>query len=262
MRAVLQRVQNATVTVDDLVVSAIGTGLVAWIGFGAQDTNDDLNYMVNTLLTTRFYHAEHSTQRWTRTVMDKGQELLILSQISLYSMVYLDKPFFYQAMGARRSKSLYERFIKSLKRRYKSDKIREGRFGAGYTVSIQSKGPVFIIESPYSPQYGGAGGPPPPGPYKPPAARGAPSYGAPPYYGAQAPPQSYSAPQTYGAAPPPYGAPPPYAPPYGAPSYSYGAAPSYNTPSRQSQTPYNQYPAYNYSYQPQPPKPYSDYPNY
>ncbi|XP_046663682.1 D-aminoacyl-tRNA deacylase-like [Homalodisca vitripennis] len=194
MRAVVQRVQNASVTVDGLVISAIGHGLLVWVGFGSQDKSSDLHYMVNTLLSTRLFHSEHNAHRWTRTVMDCGYEILVLSQISLYSTMYLEKPYFYQAMNARRSKPYYERFLRTLRRTYQPDKIREGRFGAGYSVTTQTRGPVFIIESfnehPIS--YMGPIGPPPPYPYHPP-----PMYGGPP-------PPHVPVNQSYQAAPPPY----------------------------------------------------------
>uniref|UniRef100_A0A1B6MD21 D-aminoacyl-tRNA deacylase n=1 Tax=Graphocephala atropunctata TaxID=36148 RepID=A0A1B6MD21_9HEMI len=201
MRAVVQRVQNASVTVDGLVISAIGHGLLVWVGFGAQDNANDLHYMVNTLLTTRLFHSEHNAHRWTRSVMDCGYEILVLSQISLYSTMYLEKPYFYQAMNARRSKPYYERFLRTLRRTYRPEKIREGRFGAGYSVTTQTRGPVFIIESFNQPlgSYAAPVGPPPPYPYQPPIMYGAPPPPPPPVMrGAPSAPTN----QSYQASPP------------------------------------------------------------
>lgn len=213
MRAVVQRVTNASVSADGLMISAIGTGMVVWIGMARTDTSKDITYLVNHILSMRIYHSVNNTRRWARNIMDVGDEIMALTQLGLYNrFLYNYTPSFSYAMSRRRSRSFFAQFVSTLRAKYRPEKVKEGRFTTGLSVELKHRGPMMILESP--PPYYSFDAPMPvdrqPRLYFPRASPDIPPPGpapvnemAPPYY--QQPPHSYYQPQ-----PPPH--PPPMPP--------------------------------------------------
>lgn len=149
MRAVIQRVTNASVSADGLMISAIGTGLVVWVGMSRTDTSKDITFLVNHILSMRIYHAVNNTKRWARTVVDVGDEIMALTQLGLYNrFLYNYTPSFTHAMSRRRSRSFFGQFVSTLRNKYQPDKIKEGRFTTGLAVELRHRGPMIILESP------------------------------------------------------------------------------------------------------------------
>ncbi|KAK4318840.1 hypothetical protein Pmani_010162 [Petrolisthes manimaculis] len=148
MRAILQRVRQASVTVDDEVISSIGRGLCVLIGIHKNDSQPDIDYIVRKILNTRLFE-DASGKRWHLGVKDAGLEILNVSQFTLYCELKGNKPDYRHAMGGEAAQQFYQTFLTQLRNQYNGDKIKDGRFGAMMQVNIQNDGPVTItIESP------------------------------------------------------------------------------------------------------------------
>ncbi|CAG4991355.1 unnamed protein product [Parnassius apollo] len=148
MKALIQRVMNAKVTVNGELISSIEQGACILIGINNNDTIKDMEYIVRKILSIRIFDDENN-KRWQKSIVDKEFEILCVSQFTLYNTWKGNKPDFHKAMGADQSKEFYEKFIQMLKDKYKPDKVKDGLFGAYMQVSIQNDGPVTLeIESP------------------------------------------------------------------------------------------------------------------
>ncbi|XP_045504111.1 D-aminoacyl-tRNA deacylase [Colias croceus] len=147
MKALIQRVMNANVTVNGELISNIGQGLCVFIGITHNDTPKDMEYMVRKLLSLKLFNDEND-KKWKKSVVDEDLELLCVSQFTLYNTWKGNKPDFHLAMPGDKSKEFYEQFIQMLRNQYKPDKVKDGVFGAYMQVSIQNDGPVTLeIES-------------------------------------------------------------------------------------------------------------------
>ncbi|KAJ1674533.1 D-tyrosyl-tRNA(Tyr) deacylase [Spiromyces aspiralis] len=132
MRAVLQKVLNASVTVDGEVVGKIGRGICVLVGISESDEAKDMDYIVRKILSVRVFEDEDG-KMWSKNVKDLGLEVLCGS-----------KPDFHDAMRSNRSREFFEEFIRKLRAAYDSSKIQEGRFGAMMLVNIANDGPVTL----------------------------------------------------------------------------------------------------------------------
>ncbi|GAA5817792.1 hypothetical protein MFLAVUS_011348 [Mucor flavus] len=143
MKAVLQRVTKASVTVDDKVVGSIGKGICVLLGIGSDDTDKDVDYMVNKILNVRVF--DDNGVMWKKGVKDAGLELLCVSQFTLQSITTKgNKPDFHRAMKTESAKCMYEQFLQKLGKTYDSSKIQDGEFGAMMIVNISNDGPVTL----------------------------------------------------------------------------------------------------------------------
>lgn len=150
MRAVIQRVLNASVTLVDSgeVVSSIGHGLCVLVGISRNDTKKDVEYIVRKILNTRIFGDEDG-KRWTKSVKDCEGEILCVSQVTLYHSFKGNKLDFHHAMSPDPGQTFYNEFLDYLKSQYNADRIQDGKFGAHMLVNIQNDGPVtIVIESP------------------------------------------------------------------------------------------------------------------
>ncbi|CAB4401266.1 D-tyrosyl-tRNA deacylase [Rhizophagus irregularis] len=143
MRAVLQRVLNASVTVNTQV-SSIDRGLCILLGIAFDDTIDDLEYMVKKILKVRVFEDEKGEEMWSRSVKDAGLEILCVSQFTLYGSLSKNKPSFHNAMKANESKEMYSTFLNRLKQEYVEERIKDGVFGEKMIVNIVNDGPVTL----------------------------------------------------------------------------------------------------------------------
>lgn len=143
MRAVVQRVTSASVSVDGSVISSIGRGLCVLVGISRNDTAKEMEYMVRKILNLRIFNDDDG-KRWMKSVTDKQFEILCVSQFTLYAVLKGNKPDFHQAMASEQSQAFYQQFLMALRSKYNPELIKEGQFG-GYTqVGIQNDGPVTI----------------------------------------------------------------------------------------------------------------------
>ncbi|XP_033633461.1 D-aminoacyl-tRNA deacylase-like [Asterias rubens] len=149
MRALVQRVTKASVTVGDELISSIGKGLCVLVGISRDDTPKDREYIARKLLNLRVFEDEKEERRWDKSVKDKQLEILCVSQFTLYSILKGNKPDFHSAMAGDQSEQFYQDFLAILKKDFKPELIKDGKFGAHMQVHIQNDGPVTImLESP------------------------------------------------------------------------------------------------------------------
>lgn len=142
VRVVIQRVKRASVTVDGVVVGAIGRGLLVLVGLGPGDDDKDLEAVCKKLLTLRLWDDE-SGGRWKRNVVDLNAELLLVSQFTLFGRVNKgNKPVFVDSLPPDVAKPLWDRFLNLVGQQY--DKVQTGRFGEMMDVELVNDGPVTI----------------------------------------------------------------------------------------------------------------------
>ncbi|RCH84066.1 D-tyrosyl-tRNA(Tyr) deacylase [Rhizopus stolonifer] len=143
MRAVIQRVTKASVTVDNQVVGSIQQGLCVLLGIATDDTDKDVDYMVNKILNVRVF--DDNGVMWKKGVKDAGLELLCVSQFTLQgTAVKGNKPDFHRAMKTEPAKAMYQQFLIKLGKAYEPSKIQDGVFGAMMLVDIANDGPVTL----------------------------------------------------------------------------------------------------------------------
>ncbi|XP_062617819.1 D-aminoacyl-tRNA deacylase 1-like [Saccostrea cucullata] len=148
MKAIIQRVTQASVTVGEETISSIGQGLCVLVGIGRYDSTKELEYMARKILNIRLFDGEDG-KRWNKSVIDKQLEVLCVSQFTLSAVLKGNKPDFHEAMGPDTSEKAYQEFLQIMRKSYNPDKIKDGKFGAYMQVHIQNDGPVTIpLESP------------------------------------------------------------------------------------------------------------------
>lgn len=142
MRAVIQRVNNASVTVSGKVIGKIGKGLLVFLGVGDGDTEADLKYIADKTVGLRIFSDEDD--KMNLSVRDIGGEVLVVSQFTLYGDCRKGKrPSFSSSMEPKDAEKMYEDFIKMIESN--GIKTAHGEFGADMQVSILNDGPVTIL---------------------------------------------------------------------------------------------------------------------
>lgn len=142
MRAVVQRVQKAAVTVDGKVVGAIGPGLVILLGVKNGDTEADARFLAEKCLHLRIFADDAG--KFNRSLLEVQGELLAISQFTLYGDARKGRrPSFTDAAPPLISEPLYEKFVSYLKE--SGLQVATGVFGAMMVVEIHNDGPVTII---------------------------------------------------------------------------------------------------------------------
>ena len=142
MRAVVQRVSRASVTVEDELVGEIGLGLLVLLGVSKNDADADADYLAEKIAGLRVF--EDSDGKMNRSVVDVGGAVLAVSQFTLYGDVRRGKrPSFDDAARPERARELYEYFV--LKIRQNSLRCETGQFQAMMSVSLENDGPVTVL---------------------------------------------------------------------------------------------------------------------
>jgi D-tyrosyl-tRNA(Tyr) deacylase len=133
------------VEVDGKVVSAIGPGLLCLIGLGQGDTAEDQDYLIRKVLNGRLWpNEEKGNKPWDLSVSQKGYELLLVSQFTLFCKFKGNKPDFHLAMPPAEARETYQAFVEKVKATYQPDKVKDGVFGAMMQVSLVNDGPVTV----------------------------------------------------------------------------------------------------------------------
>jgi len=141
MRAVVQRVTEASVTVDGETIGRIGTGLCVLLGVSTSDTEADADYIADKLAVLRIFDDENGVSN--RSVLDVGGAILLISQFTLLGDARKGRrPSYIFAARPEAAIPLYERCVSRLK---ESVPVETGRFGADMLVSIQNDGPFTIL---------------------------------------------------------------------------------------------------------------------
>ncbi len=145
MRAILQRVSSASVTVEGAVVGEIGAGLLVLLGVGHEDTEADAAYLVDRILGLRMFND--AAGKMNLSVVDSGGAVLVVSQFTLYGDTRKGRrPSFDGAGPPELAKRLYERFVEMVAGR--GVRVATGVFQASMSVALVNEGPVtFTVES-------------------------------------------------------------------------------------------------------------------
>jgi len=142
MRAVVQRVSRAKVTINDWVSGEIGLGLLVLLGVGQQDTENDASYLAEKIVGLRIF--EDSDGKMNRSVQDVSGSVLVVSQFTLYGDVRRGKrPSFDAAAPPGEARRLYEFFVDRV--RAAGLRCETGRFQEMMQVELVNEGPVTIL---------------------------------------------------------------------------------------------------------------------
>uniref|UniRef100_A0A914C1Z1 D-aminoacyl-tRNA deacylase n=1 Tax=Acrobeloides nanus TaxID=290746 RepID=A0A914C1Z1_9BILA len=144
MRAVIQRVSRASVTVGSEMISSIGRGICVLVGITREDGPEDVEYIVRKLINLRIFENSETGKRWDKSVKDLQLEILCVSQFTLHSKIKGNTLDFHRAMDPQKAPDFYANFMNVLGKEYDADKIKDGQFGAMMSVSIENDGPVTI----------------------------------------------------------------------------------------------------------------------
>ena len=143
MRAVVQRVSSARVTVDGRVTGEIGRGLLVLVGVGASDASTDVTYVAGKIRDMRVFEAEDG-RPMDRSVADVGGAVLVVSQFTLYGdMRKGRRPSFDAAAPPDAARELYEALVREL--RASQLPVETGEFKATMQVDLRNEGPVTVL---------------------------------------------------------------------------------------------------------------------
>ncbi|WP_171336704.1 D-aminoacyl-tRNA deacylase [Enterococcus cecorum] len=142
MRAVIQRVSQAKVVVDENIVGQINRGFMILLGVHEEDTQADVDYLVGKISKLRVF--EDDQQKMNRSIIDVGGEILSISQFTLFADTKKgNRPSFVQAAKPDTAIPLYEAFNEGL--RQAGIPVETGIFGADMKCHLVNDGPVTII---------------------------------------------------------------------------------------------------------------------
>lgn len=144
MRAVVQRVLSAKVTVDGETISQIGPGILVLVGLLDTDSDVDAEYICRKALNMRIFANEHTGKSWDQSVMQRNYEVLLVSQFTLYGIMKGNKPDFHVAMAPQLAKPFYESLVERFRISYSRDQVKDGLFGAMMQVHLVNDGPVTV----------------------------------------------------------------------------------------------------------------------
>ena len=142
MRAVIQRVTRASVTVDGETVGAISAGLLVLLGIASNDTAQDIDYLAEKIATLRI--CDDGAGRMNLSVVETGGGVLVVSQFTLYGDARRGRrPSWSDAAPPESAEPLYEQFVAALRKH--TPNIATGTFRAMMQVELVNDGPVTIL---------------------------------------------------------------------------------------------------------------------
>ncbi len=142
MRAVIQRVREASVTVSGEVVSQIGTGLLVLLGIEAEDSREDIDWLVPKIANLRIFNDEAGVMN--RSLLDTGGDIIVVSQFTLMASTKKgNRPSYIRAARPETAVPLYEAFVQAMEG-FLQKEVGTGVFGADMKVSLLNDGPVTI----------------------------------------------------------------------------------------------------------------------
>ncbi len=142
MKALIQRVTGASVTVEGKVIGEIGEGLVVLLGVAAEDEEKDADYLADKIVSMRIFSDAEG--KFNLSALDQGAGLLVISQFTLLADTRKGRrPSFTLAAPPEKAESLYLYIIRSLG--FSGLKVQTGVFGAHMLVKIFNDGPVTIM---------------------------------------------------------------------------------------------------------------------
>ena len=142
MRVVIQRVASASVTIDGVVKSSIGPGLLILLGIGHEDDEKDIDYLVKKAAALRIFNDQDGVMN--RSVTDIGGDVIVVSQFTLMASTKKgNRPSYIEAAGHQKAVPLYEEFCRRMSAAI-GKPVGTGEFGADMKVALVNDGPVTI----------------------------------------------------------------------------------------------------------------------
>lgn len=142
MKAVIQRVEKAHVSVDNKIKSSINSGYVILLGIHKEDSNQDSNWIIKKILNLRLFNDD--TNKPNLNIMQTEGQLLVISQFTLLADCKKGtRPSYSNALNPLEAQNLYTEFVTQLKAHYNN--VQTGEFQAHMKVSLINDGPITII---------------------------------------------------------------------------------------------------------------------
>jgi D-tyrosyl-tRNA(Tyr) deacylase len=143
MRAVIQRVSKASVTVDGKITGRIGNGLLVLVGFEDADSVDDIQWLSGKIVNLRIFNDENGVMN--KSVLDTAGDVLLVSQFTLHASTKKgNRPSYIRASKPDVAIPLYDQMIRQLEADL-GKKVPTGIFGADMKVELLNDGPVTIV---------------------------------------------------------------------------------------------------------------------
>lgn len=143
MRAVIQRVKEASVTIDGTTRSSIKTGLLILLGIEGADTAEDITWLSRKIVNLRIFNDENNVMN--KSVADSDGDIIVVSQFTLHASTKKgNRPSYIRAAKPEVSVPLYETFVKQIGEDL-GKSVGTGEFGADMKVALVNDGPVTII---------------------------------------------------------------------------------------------------------------------
>ena len=143
MRAVIQRVKHASVTIDEKIKSSVRAGLLIFLGIEEADTNEDIEWLSAKISNLRIFNDAEGVMNLS--VKEMNGEVLVVSQFTLHALTKKgNRPSYIRAAKPEMAVPLYEKFIQQAEVDL-GKKVQTGTFGADMKVELVNDGPVTII---------------------------------------------------------------------------------------------------------------------
>lgn len=143
MKAVIQRVSQASVTIDNQIVAQIQSGLLVLVGIEDADKQEDINWLTSKICNLRIFEDEN--QVMNRSLKDINGEMIIVSQFTLQASTKKgNRPSYIKASKPETAIPLYEDFVRQMEVEL-GKKVQTGQFGADMKVALLNDGPVTLV---------------------------------------------------------------------------------------------------------------------
>ena len=142
MKVLIQRVTEASCTIDNQIVGKIDKGILVFVGFTDNDTSKEIDYMIDKIINLRIFDDENGIMN--KSISDIKGSILSISQFTLYADCKKGRrPSYKKALSGKLAIKLYEEFNNKIAKN--NIKIETGQFGADMKISLINDGPVTII---------------------------------------------------------------------------------------------------------------------
>ena len=142
MRVLIQRVSQASVTIDGKIKSSIGSGLLLFVGIEEADSTEDIEWLVGKICRLRIFDDANGIMNLS--IQEVNGEILVISQFTLHAMVKKgNRPSYIRAARPETAIPLYESFLKTIKETSGLN-VLSGEFGADMKINLINDGPVTI----------------------------------------------------------------------------------------------------------------------